>query len=461
MMRALWVLLKAGLLVAAAVYIANLSGEGSVAIQWREYLIETRPAVLVALALVFALAVMLAFAVLRAVWTLPRRWRRHRAEVAREDAYRALSQGLMAIAAGDVKRAVKMRDRAAGALPDQPLTKLLAAQTAQLQGNRAAANRAFAELMDDPEGAFFGVRGLLNDSLARRDYAAARDYLKRADKMQPHRPWILRGLFDMETRARAWLAADKLLRRMQKAGAMDAAGIKSARQAVWIAQAMDFAANDHLPRDVRGRERLRYAQAAWRLDTAALPAALALLDAQIATGKLSAARKLLRRVWELEPNPQLAQRWLLLMPPQKPKQAKIYAEAEAQFDWMSQLAVLRPDHIESQRALGLAALTARRWRQARPLLAAAGDYRAMAQLERDETGNDAAARKWLEAAADAPPAEQWVCAACHHRDDHWQPLCPNCDSFNSFAWRAPDLQQGAPAPARLETPVADILSPPL
>lgn len=463
MIRALWFLLRAGVIVAAAIWIADMTSEGSVEIHWKQYLIETTPGVVVAAAILFALAVSLLFTFLRFVGSLPARLRRHRADVARDDGYRALTQGLLAIAAGDIKRADRMTARAQTALPDQPLTKLLTAQTALLHGNDAAANRAFAELLDDPEGAFFGVRGLLNDSLKRRDYAAARDYLLRADKLQPNRPWILRGLFDMEARTRNWLAAERLLRRLQRQKALAPESIRAQRQAVWMAQSLDLAANENLPAATRRAERLRFAQAAYRLDTDNIPAALVLSDALIAAGKLSAARKLVRRSWARMPHPQLAERWRVLMPPQKPKHAKLYAAAEAQFDWMSELAGLRPEHIESKRALGLAALEARHWRQARPLLQAANDYRALAQLEREETGDDAAARGWLEKAADAPPREQWICDACGHRDEAWQPLCPQCDSFNAFSWRHPSVQQGIlpSTPTGVAPPAPDLLSPPV
>lgn len=462
MFRALLFLVKAGVLVALALWLAQVVAGGSVSIEWRGYLIETTPSVLVFAALGLAAVVMIVTTLVRLLFSLPERWRRFRRDVSRDDAYRALTQGLVAVAAGDAKKAHKMMTRAQAVLPDQPLTRLLVAQTALLEGNHAAAQRAFAALLDDPEGAFFGVRGLIADSLSRRDYMAAREHLRTADRLQPKRPWIVRSLFDMEARTRDWIAAERTLRRAQRNDAMDAASIKQARQVVWVAQALDIAANQNLPAATRQSERLRFAEAAYRLNIDFTPAALALADAQIAANKTNAARKLIRRAWERNPHPQLLLRWQALLPATKIKRDKIYGEAEAAYHWVGELTALRPDHIESQHALGLAALAARHWRQARPLLQAAGDYRALAELERQESGDEAAARAWLEMAAEHSAVPAWCCDVCGHRDEIWQPLCPQCDSFNSFSWRLPDLQQGTAWQRGQVTilPPGDVLAPP-
>lgn len=463
MIRALFFLLKLGVLVAGALWLAAQVGTGSVSIEWRGYLVETTPGVLLLTALGFAAVVMLITSLVRFLFSLPERWRRFRKDVARDDGYRALTQGLVAIAAGDAKRAEKMMLRAQAVLPEQPLTRLLVAQTAQLQGNRVAAQRAFAALVDDPEGAFFGVRGLIADSLAQRDYVAAREHLRTADRLQRNRPWIMRSLFDMEVKTRDWIAAERTLRRAQRAHAMDDATIKASRQVIWVAQAQDIAINQTLAPSVRTAERLRFAEAAYRLNVDFTPASLALADALLAAGKTNAARKLIRRSWERNPHPQIMMRWQALLPMAKVKRDKIYGEAEAAYHFVNELTALRPDHIESKRALGLAALAARHWRQARPLLKAAGDYRALAELERQETGDEAAARAWLEQAADIGMTEAWCCDACGHRDDVWQALCPQCDSFNSFSWRMPDQQQGHAGlrgTYALLPPVGDVLSPP-
>src|SRR5688572_16834430 len=72
----------------------------------------------------------------------------------------AVNQGLIAIAAGDLRAAERATQEAARRIPDQPLARLLQAQTAQLKGDRAAARRAFQDMTEDPATRIAGLRGL-------------------------------------------------------------------------------------------------------------------------------------------------------------------------------------------------------------------------------------------------------------------------------------------------------------
>lgn len=464
MLRALWFLLKLGLLLAAVLWLAGHFGgtgdQGRVEIVWQGYLVETKPAVLVAGLALLLLVWTFVYRLWRVIIELPARLGKKYDAHAREDAYRALTRGLVAIAAGDGVRAKKMAMRAQKVLPDAPLTRLLTAQTALLEGDLPRARRGFQELLDDPEGAFFGVRGLLNEALEQRQYGEAIAYLRQADRLQPKRPWILRSLFDAEVKNRDWVGAHQTLRRLHRVRAMEDSAVVRARAVVWLAQAIDILADENLPPKSRLSEAQRFALAAYRLDTAFTPAVLVLADCYVRADKRYAALKIINRGWENAPHPQLMALWKRLAPPVK-KMATPLDAAKAAADWVGQLANLRPEHRDSQRALGLALLEARDARRARPLLEAVGEYRALAALEESEGMDKDAARRWLEKAAEALPPNQWVCSHCGHAQDDWQPLCQRCDSFDSFDWR----QAGGPALARLVTPAAaaggmDILSPP-
>src|SRR4051812_34377382 len=104
MLRVLWFFLKLGLLVAAAVWLANRPG--AVTFQWLGYRVETT----VGIALLGVLLLAGLAAVLYRLWGwlrgTPRRVARSRAESRRTRGYRALTQGMVAIAAGDPDHAL-------------------------------------------------------------------------------------------------------------------------------------------------------------------------------------------------------------------------------------------------------------------------------------------------------------------------------------------------------------------
>jgi HemY protein len=123
-----------------------------------------------------------------------------------------------------------------------------------------------------------------------------------------------------------------------------------------------------------------------------------------------------------------------------------------------------PEHVETHRVLGTAALAAGLWGDARKhlekLVAAerAGDglsratCRAMAALEDGERADpktaQATVRQWLDAGAEAQPDPAWICSVCGHPGEagpasgHWQAVCPHCSGIDSFRWQRPVLPIG-------------------
>lgn len=446
MLRAIWFLLKVSAVTALAVWLVQ--SPGHVEIVWRGYLIETTASVLViALALIILLWTGL-YRVWRAFVTVPLAFRRYRVAADREKGYRAVTEGLVAVAAGDAQAAEKAARRAEQMIPGTPLTRLLTAQTALLNGNAPKARREFANLLEDDSAAFFGVRGLLNETLAEGDYREALTLARRADQLQPKRVWVLRTLFDLETRNRDWVKAEKTLRRAEKLGIYSRDEGSRHRQAIWTALALETS----------GPTAARYCESALSLNAGFVPAAVLLAKLYDQAGTKRSAMKTIQSAWAVNPHPALATLWMTYMPAPK-KTKSIYDAGREYFDWMKQLTDLDPQHRDSNRALGAAAIQARMWKEARELLLKAMDYKMLARLEREESGNEAAAREWLEQASEAAPDARWVCNACGHAANEWEALCPRCGAFDRIGWITPSLDVHA-TPARFALPEGGLISPP-
>src|SRR5262249_25462280 len=138
MLRALWFAVRLGLLVAAAIWVANRPGE--VEVHWLGYDIKTEVGMAL-LALFLALLVCLfVYRVLTEIVKFPASWRRYREHNKRNKGFRALTLGLTAVAAGDAKMAGYHAHRARQFLKhDNGLTVLLEAQAARLKGSDTAA----------------------------------------------------------------------------------------------------------------------------------------------------------------------------------------------------------------------------------------------------------------------------------------------------------------------------------
>src|SRR5512146_2742818 len=157
MIRVALFLVSVAFIAAAFVWVADRPGD--VAIVWMGYRVETSLMVAaLAVAALIVVAVML-WSAARGILRSPEQvslFFRHRRAV---KGYLALTRGLIAIGAGDLKLARRSADDAARLSPGDPLTLLLIAQSAQMAGDRAAAERAFRDMTKRGDTKLLGLRG--------------------------------------------------------------------------------------------------------------------------------------------------------------------------------------------------------------------------------------------------------------------------------------------------------------
>jgi HemY protein len=445
-------------LVAAAVFLADHPGR--VDIVWSGYEIETSVGVLIALFAILAAAVRLLGVIIGSPGALLRRRRERR----RAAGYRALTRGMVAVAAGEPHEARRHARRAGLLLAEPPLTLLLSAQAAQLEGDEGAAKRFFTAMLEQPETEFLGLRGLINQALRAGDLADARRLAERARSLRPNAPWVVETLFDLEAREGRWEAARAMLAAAERGGLVPAARARHYRGVLLYELAL-------ATRQRGERERaLKLAAAAQRLacDIAAPAAAAArwLLE----DGRTAAATKTVARAWRAAPQPELVAVWDMIHAALPPL---------ARVKSFERLAAANPAARESHIAAAEAAFAARLWGEARryleqalsappppypdpPLFAGAGPRpprarngeppagptRRLCLLRArlaEAEGETARMREWLDRAVAALPDPRYVCANCGGESFIWSSRCPGCGSFDTLAWHTP-ARPGSPLP---------------
>ncbi|MBM3573249.1 MAG: tetratricopeptide repeat protein, partial [Alphaproteobacteria bacterium] len=423
-------------LVAAAVWLAEHPGQ--LRVDFLGYRIDSSAAFLIVAALGLAVASALGYRLWRAVRGAPGDFAVWRQERRRRQGYRALTQGMVAVAAGDAAEARRQAGKADVLLGEPPLTMLLSAQAAQLEGDEEAAKRYFTAMLDNPETAFLGMRGLLNQANKAGDRARALELAERAQELRPDTPWVLAALFDLQARADQWERALATLKRMARSRQITESAQRRRQAVIRLAQAL--AAEEAGKADAA----LEAARDAIDLAPDLVPA-LALATRLLAKrGKLRRATRTVERAWPVAAHPDLAAAYAAI-PGDEP--------ALDRFKALQRLAQLNPDHVESHLALAGAALDAQLWgaarnhlERARRVEPSARVFRLMARLEEAEHGDTAAARRLLEEAAVAPPAPQWVCQECGAVSTAWTALCGHCHAFDGLRWQAP-VRLGLVGPA--------------
>ena len=443
MFRALFFAIKIGILAVVAYWVAQRPG--TVALDRLDYHIKAQVG-LVLLALFFLLIfILFLHRVALAIGSIPGRWKKRRDGKQHEKGYHELTQGLSAVAAGDVRQASVHAQKTRELWPqDKGLSLLLEAQAARLRGEEDVARACFDKLLQNKDTSFLGLRGLLVNAMEANDTARALELAQQAQKMHPRQKWIARMVYDLGVQERQWQLAGRALKRAAQLGAVDDKKARSDRIAMLVCQADEALDNSEPGKAVK------HLKAAHALDRGFVPVAQRLAALYIERGKKSFAKPVLQEVWKVHPHPALVPLWDALAPEKKKN-----SSGGERLGWFEKLVALRPDSAEGQLAAAKVAMEEELWGQAREYLHMAEQlepsarlYRMYAALE-EELGHTEEANDWLEKAADAPPDKVWTCRETGRIYENWAPVAKPHGSFNTIVWDYPQAHAALGAPVLL------------
>ena len=457
MIKLLWRFLLLVLLAAGFAWIADRPG--TLTVRWLGREIEMSFVAGVVLAVLAVLAIWFLWSLFRRLWSSPQAVGRYFAFRRNRKGYDSLSRGIIAAGAGDAAAAAKHAAIAGNALSDEPLVNVLAAQAAQLKGDRAAVKRIFEAMTKSPDTEALGLRGLFAEARQSGDVAAARRHAERALALNPRLSWASTAVLQLQSAAKDWAAAAGTLSQQIKSGLVPAPEGNRKLAAMLTAQAL--AAEDQ-----NKPQALELALKAHKLDPALVPAAVVAARVLITQASTRKASKILKETWVLSPHPDLADVQAHLIPGDSP---------EARLDRVRDLLKEDKGGLEGAVALARAAAKAKRWDTARDALKPCVEQRPqaricalMADIE-EAQGDKGRAREWLARALHAPRDPIWVSDGV--ASPRWTPVSPVSAEIVPCEWKAPfempeqleadrapelaapDLEPDpAPAPKPLEAP---------
>jgi HemY protein len=137
-----------------------------------------------------------------------------------EKGYRALSEGMLALASGEGQVAMARAARADRYLNKPELTSLLMAQAAEMSGNRPKAEEIYKRLVAHDRTRFVGVRGLLRQKLADGDTDTALQLARTAFALRPAHAEIQDTLLRLQAGHEDWTGARETLGAKLKHGTL-------------------------------------------------------------------------------------------------------------------------------------------------------------------------------------------------------------------------------------------------
>lgn len=341
----------------------------------------------------------------------------------------ALTQSMLALAAGEGRKA-QAKAALAEKLLDRPeLTRLVKAQTAELNGNADQAAVIYKEMLTDDRTRFVAVQGLLRQKLANGDTATALKLAEKAFALQPRHVPTLDTLFDLQTRAEDWGGARRTLSAKVRAASLPK-DVGNRREAVLSLADARAALEDG--NTARARDA---AYAANKMSPTFGPAAALAAEMHAKLGEPRHAARIVKKAWTEAPHPDLAAAFASIAPDETPD------ERVKRFQLLLKI---NPDNAETRMVAAELALAAEDFPGARRALGdLAGRHPTtrslaiMAAIERGEGAPDSVVRGWLAKALSAPRGEAWVCGKCNTAHGSWVPICSHCESFDTLAWTLP------------------------
>ena len=408
MLRILWILIVGAIVVAGAWWLALLPG--TISAEIGDTTLEA-PTPVVAIGLIVLFIVLhLLLRLIAHITATPRYFSRWRGSRRRAGGDEAVTRTLLALAAGESSDARREAANARKLLGDTPQPLLLAAEAGRLAGREDEAANAFRALADRTDAPFLGLRGLLRQAIARRDWTEAAALAKQAEAASPGAAWLRSERQQLAVRTGDWHEALAL------------AGPDAPKATLGAAAA----AAEPDP-----KRALNLAKQAFTADPALTAAALAYATRLRAAGKDNKAQDVIRTAWGLAPHPDLA---TFALAPVTDKMERVQAA--------KRLARTNPEHPETDLLLARteldAGLTGEARRHAEAARAAGLNQRRLwlllAEIDHAEHDTPEAGRDALRQAANADPDPTRICTNCGTTQPAWLPTCPACDHTGTLKW---------------------------
>ena len=423
MIRIILFLLLIALAAAGATWVADQPGDVLVTLPgWSAHPSVPVFVLLLGIAIVAAI---FAWTILLALWRLPKGIKRGRRERRIARGRHAITQGLLAIGHGDSSSARAHAEVARRHAAQDPLALLLHAQSAQLDGDRAGAQRAFRAMAEREDTRLLGLRGLFVEAQRADDPVAAVMIAEEALKLAPSSTWASHAVLGFRCAKGDWSGALAILDTNLSAGLIDKATYRRQRGVLLTARALELETVD---RDL-SRES---AMEAVKLAPTLVPAAVLASKFDSEAHQIRRSMRIIEAAWLAQPHPDLADAYA---------HVKLGDSARQRLVRIETLAGKAPGHLESAPAIARAAIDATEYVRAREALApfiAAPTQRVamlMAEIERTEHGDSGRARAWTLRAVRALHDPVWT--ADGYVSSTWRPVSPVSGRLDAFVWQTP------------------------
>lgn len=368
----------------------------------------------------------LVWAVIRRVIEAPKRLARRAEAKKREAGIEALSDGFIALEAGEFSRARTLARDAQSKLKDGTAAQLLEARADLALGDFTAAREHYRALISNPKTAIAALSGLYEQARTQERSRAALTFARKALTLSPTLDWASQAVFEDFAARGAWAEALEMAGKLPARTRAQKLAKKRREGVLHTALALTLEPTDP-------EAALSHAELALKSIPEFVPAALVAARIHINRDDTRKAMSLLKRVWTATSHPDAATLYA---------HAKPGSSALERLKRLEGLISAPPANPSAAIVLARTAIDAYDWGLARRALAPFEENaptRKMcllrAEIEEGESGDQGKARAWLARAITAPADPTWVADGV--TSDEWRPVSPVTGRLDAFEWKIP------------------------
>lgn len=432
------------LITAGAAWLISLPG--TVSIEMMGYHLEPGLGASIFGLILLILISIAIWAIIRRIIEAPSRLAKRSQQKRRDIGVDALSDGFVALQAGDANTARRLAKEAQNKLPNNAAAQLLEAKSDLALGDMVSAREHYRALISNPKTSLAALSGLYEQAQTQGRTTAALTFARKAAAIDAKLNWANDAVFADLAQTRSWAEALTMLSSQPAPKRGEKTALKHKKAVLHTAIALDAEESDP-------DAALAASTAALKLDTNFVPAALISARIYINRNEKRKASSLLRRVWRATAHPDIATLFTNIQPG---------ASAVERLKTLRQI-IETPQDNDAACVLARAAIDAYEWSVARNALANFSSATPtqktcmlMAEIEEGQSGDQGKAREWLNRAVQAPRDPAWVADGVVSPE--WEPISPITQRLDAFEWKVPTTQLAKPKPASTPEETTKIIS---
>ena len=344
--------------------------------------------------------------------------------------YEELSKALVLLYEGNNNGALFHSRRAKKLLNNNKLSILVNTQIAHQTGDSKLALENYKHLLTEKDTRLVAISGIVSEKIKAGDITEALTLAKKAFELSPKNSNTLMTLFNLQIHESDWVGAQKTLQFKRKLEKIPRDLFLRQEAILIFAEAREKRALGHT------KEALNETLVAVRQYPDFVVALSFLTELEVLSGNRKRVEKLLKKAWLLFPHPDIATAYASLVPDEgateRLKRFEVFTKVKT---GNSQVAILNAElHMAAKDFLSAKQVISE-------VVERDPDNRVltlMALIERGCGATDEVIRSWLTKAVYAPKAPNWICKACGTQVD-WDPICSECDGFDTIRWQRPPL----------------------